>query len=99
MSPPDELIVTCSCSSLHHSVRFTFWPYDDSDDTKGFEAYVEVSLDYDPSWWRRLKVAVQYLFGRTCRYGKASEIVVKEQDLPKLRSWLERAEHEAKRWT
>jgi hypothetical protein len=91
--PPDELILTCSCSRLDHSVRFTFFPWGPHDkDT--FEAYVDVCLDYERSWWGRLVTAIRYLFKRTCGYGGASEILIKAHDLPKLRAWMEKAERD-----
>ena len=91
--PPDELILTCSCSRLDHAVQFTFFPTGPGDhDT--FEAYVNVCLHYEDSWWGRLKVALRYLFRRTCGYGEVSEVIIKSHDLPKLRAWVDRAERD-----
>src|SRR5271166_4282972 len=94
MSKREVLIVNCSCSHLHHMVRFTFWPWGPND--KGpFEAYIEVSLDRMQSVWGRIKTAVRFVFGRTCGYGDVAEIILNDEDLPKLREWLERAESDA----
>lgn len=89
----DVLTVHCGCSNLHHAVRFTFHNMSPHDRGQ-FEAYVDVSLDYEIAWWRRLRVALRYLFRRVCLYGDASEIVIRDQDLPKIRAWVERAERE-----
>jgi hypothetical protein len=94
MTTPDELIVTCSCSHLHHAVRFSFRPVEPND-PESFEALVDVSLDYEKSWWGRLKTAIRYLRRDTCGYGDVSEILIGDQDLPKIRSWVERAERDA----
>lgn len=91
----DTLTVHCGCSNLHHAVRFTFHP-SLPHDSGPFEAYVDVSLDYEIAWWRRLRVALRYLFRRVCGYGDAAEIVIREQDLPKIRAWVERADREAR---
>ena len=92
--PPDTLIITCSCSRLDHAVRFTFYPMGPTD-KEGFEAYVDVSLDHERTWWGRLRTAFRYLFRRTCGYGDVSEILLHDHDLPKLRAWLDRAERDA----
>ena len=90
----EELVVNCSCSHLHHMVRFSFFPYGPHD--KGpFEAYVEVSLDRNQSLWGRIKTAWRFVFGSVCGYGDVAEIILHDDDLPKLREWLERAESEA----
>jgi hypothetical protein len=91
----DDLTLPCSCSYLHHAVRFTFHPWGPHDKAGEFEAYVEVSLDFEHSLWRRLRVALRYFFRRTCGYGDVSEILIRDQDLPKLRAWVERASHDA----
>lgn len=78
----EELTVHCSCSHLHHTVRFS-WHDDD------VEGYVEVSLDYETSWWRRLRVAWRYLWRDTCAYGNVAEIIIKPKDLAKIRDWAD----------
>src|ERR1700722_4470854 len=90
----DELIITCSCSSLDHSVRFTFWPWDRNDEANGMEAYIDVCLNYERSWWGRIKTAFRYLFQLTCGFGQVAEIIVKDEDLAKVKAWVERAEQE-----
>lgn len=91
----DDLVLICSCSHLHHAVRFTFSPYCPGEESWGFEAYVDVSLMYEQSWWGRLKTAIRYLRCRTCGYEDVSEITLRDDDLPKLRAWVDRAIAEA----
>jgi hypothetical protein len=95
---PDELVIVCSCSYLHHAVCFTFHPTGPRDQ-ETFEAYVQVSLDYEQSWWGRLRTAMRYLLRRTCGYGVVSEIIVSAHDLPKIRAWVERAQRDAEKRT
>ena len=78
----DELILTCSCSHLHHTVRFS-WNVADA------AAYVEVSLCYEASWWTRLKVAWRYLWRDVCGYGDVAEVIVKAKDLETIRAWAD----------
>lgn len=82
--PSSDLILGCSCSQLSHSVRFSV--FDDG------EAYIHVALDYERSFWGRLKVAWRYLFRSVCAYNDASEVMLYPADYPKLRSWLDKAE-------
>lgn len=86
MRTEDELVLRCACSSADHVVCFSFWP-DDTDQ----EAYIDVRLDVEHSWWKRLVTAMRYLlFGRTCRYGSAAECILKQSDIPKLQAWVGR---------
>jgi hypothetical protein len=88
-----DVILQCSCSYLGHSVRFSFWPRNKN--WEPFEAFVDVMLTSEPSFWKRLRTAWRYLTQNTCAYGTCSECDVRNQDLPKLRAWLELAEAEA----
>ena len=85
----DDLILSCSCSALDHVVRFGRMV---DGDTGHSDIYVDVSLARERSFWRRLKTALRYLFGDTCRYVCSTEVIVEPRNLPKLRAWLERAE-------
>lgn len=89
----DELMVVCSCSTLSHAVRFAFWTDEHQDD---FEAYVDVCL-IRTTLWNRIKIAWSYLLNRTCGFGEVSEIVLRKEDLGKLRAWLDRADELVKR--
>jgi hypothetical protein len=95
MSPVD-VIVACSCSHLGHAVRFTYFPLRPGD-PEAFEAYVDVTLDHELSFWRRLKVAWRDLTKRVCGYGDCAEVILRPEDLPKIRSWLDLAERDAAR--
>ena len=82
---PDDLILVCSCTSLDHSIRF-------SKDRDSLEWYVDVMLSPERSFWKRLKSALAYLFnGRTCRYGCSSEVLLKGDDIPRLKAWIAQA--------
>ena len=86
MEEQDDLVLVCSCSALDHVVRFGRIIDEGHSDT-----YVHVSLARERSFWRRLKTVFRYLFGDTCRYVCAAEVTIEPDDLPKLKSWVERA--------
>lgn len=75
-----DLIVRCTCSNLHHSVAFVRDDYGRS---------VLVSLDYERSFWMRLKVAWRYLWSDVCNYGDAAEVVIRDEDLPRIKAWCD----------
>ena|SRR5271154_3358484 len=90
----ESLIIGCACSHLRHSIRFSYFPAGPHDHGE-FEAYVDVLLDYEPTIWGRLKIAWRYLRRKTCGYGDVAECILRQQDLPKIRAWIERAEKDA----
>jgi len=77
------LIITCSCSHLDHSVRFTHWPGEDG------LGVIDVVLDSQESFWRRLSAAWRYLFNRTCAYGACAEITITPGDAAEIRAWAD----------
>jgi hypothetical protein len=94
----DDFYLPCSCSHLHHMVSFTFHPYRQPlGEPEEFEAYVQVSLDYERTLWGRIKSALRYVCKKTCGYGDVSEIVVRDQDLSGLKRWVLRAMVEAEK--
>ncbi len=91
MSAPcdnDELLFTCSCSELDHAARF--WRMVD---VEGYsDCYLDVII-HRLSWWRRLRLCWKLLWRETpCAYGSVADMVLKEEDLPRIRAWAERAE-------
>jgi hypothetical protein len=60
-TPMTNEFFVCACSSDEHTLRFVYDP-----DTNDMWA----SVYLDPKrWYRRLWVALRYVFGYQCRYG------------------------------
>lgn len=75
----------CECGSLEHQV--IFW-YDD--EPEGFDSlYMEVHL-VRWGFWRRVKVAIKYIFGYRSRYGEFDSIIIDPADCDRLTSIIER---------
>lgn len=87
------LICVCSCSSLDHSVRFSYWPKSkyDMPETKPLVT-LDMILNQERSFWKRVVTAFRYLFTGVCRYGTVAEIILEPKDFPKIREWLDIAE-------
>lgn len=57
--------IDCQCQSPDHVIRFTLDDYANEEP----ELYVEVQLHQWHSFWKRLVLAVKYLFGKSARFG------------------------------
>lgn len=76
----DRKIFICKCHSLEHQV--TFW-YDEEDK----ELYLEVHLT-NKRFFSRVKSAFKYIFGYKSRFGDWDEFLFKDEDLVKLKEYL-----------
>lgn len=68
----------CQCHSDEHH----FWITYDPDEN---ELSLEVHLSTYRSFFKRLVVAVKYLFGYTCRYGHWDSCLIRHQDIKRLK--------------
>ena len=74
----------CECHTPEHSIRFTYDP-DDGD------LYMSVFL-WKWSFWKRVWIAVKYIFGYTSRYGDFdSGPSFEKNDLSRLITLLKRS--------
>lgn len=74
-----DVILRCECHDLDHRVEFS---WDDDDDT----GCVTVTL-VQQSFWRRLRVALRYLFKRESPSGW-TEVLFSARDAEELCNWL-----------
>lgn len=75
--------IECACSSTEHTLRFTFDPEDGT-------VYVHVFLESDYRWYKRLLVAVKYIFGYKCKYGHWDETLIVPEEAKRLSDMLMR---------
>jgi len=54
--------VECDCGSDEHTLRFTI----DADEDI---IYTSVFLNQWRPWWKRVWIAIKYIFGYKCKYG------------------------------
>lgn len=71
--------VECDCSCACHTLRFTWDP-----DPEYPEVYVSMFLGHF-GFFRRLWLAIKYLFGFKCSYGHFCEAVLIHSQLEKIR--------------
>lgn len=73
----EDTILICDCNSTEHQIVIRH-------DVEENEVYMQVYL-HKWSFWRRLIVAVKYLFGYHCRYGHWDTFTFKKEHAIKLR--------------
>ena len=74
-------IYICKCNSIEHQA--SFW-YDKEDN----EVSIEVHLTTHKSFLKRLWVGVKYAFGYKSKYGEWDTMILKNEDLNKLKKNL-----------
>lgn len=77
-----RLVLICECNSLEHQVAF--W-YDEEDNS----LYCEPHLTTQNNFFKRILVAIKYIFGYKANYGHWDSTMFKKGDLIKLREYLD----------
>lgn len=75
----------CVCGADEHTLRFKLDAYDPKD----VELYTSVFLNHYRSFFKRLWVAIKYLFGYKCRDGHWDCTMLKLEDADRLIKLLE----------
>lgn len=78
----EKIYLECACHSPEHTLLFTFAPEEK-------EIYTSVFLNQYRNIFKRIWIAIKYVFGYTCRYGHWDCFNMKDEDVPKLISLLE----------
>ena len=80
--------VKCQCDVSNHVVRFTYWPKTDKHDA---EMWIHCQLAPVNSFWKRLKLAFNYLFKREPKdyWGYWSEVLLDPQEMLELEQFME----------
>lgn len=71
-----ELFI-CQCNNTEHQLIFSYFP-DDHD------VFVSVHLTPELNIWKRIWIAIKYIFGYKCCYGHFDEFIFKKSDAGKL---------------
>jgi hypothetical protein len=78
----------CACYSPDHTFRFTIndVAIETSDD---IDLLLEVQLNEYPGFFKRIWVAIRYIFGYKCRYGHWDCAIVRSEDVERLEQVLQ----------
>jgi len=77
--------VECDCTSGEHTIRFVL----ESDEVYP-HIYVNMQLSHSRSFFKRLWLAVKYVFGYECKYGHWDETLLTADEVEKLRGLCDR---------
>jgi hypothetical protein len=69
--------LVCQCFSPEHTLQFM---YDEDDKT----LYSEIHLSQYRSFFKRVLVAIKYIFGYKCQYGHWDTFHMQPEDLSKI---------------
>lgn len=76
----------CSCESSEHTIMFELDQFDPED----VELSIFVFLNQYRGFFRRLLIAIKYLFGYKCRYGHWDSVILKSEDTDRLIKLLQK---------
>lgn len=74
----NELFI-CQCCNTEHQLIFSYF---ENDDDK--EVYVSVHLNPEYNIWKRMWIAIKYIFGYRSCYGHFDEFIFKKSDAERL---------------
>ena len=79
----NELFV-CDCSDVSHNIIFQIWEWPD----EPADLSVHVNLTLYPSFWKRIKLGIRYIFGYKSRFGQYDVFSIRENDIERLQKLL-----------
>jgi hypothetical protein len=80
--------VTCSCQSSQHIIKFCFIEnYAEENDV----CWVDIQMIQWRSFWKRIYVAIKYIFGYEEKYGHWDCTQLSRDEVEKLKKFLDRA--------
>lgn len=88
----NEFVLRCECGTTGHMAILTHDPDDTPPNTKlaafGDDWYLHVCLDERMPLWKRIKIALAYVWGR--RGHTFHEVVLKPEDIAAMRDFINR---------
>jgi len=73
----------CACGGDEHTLRFII----DKEDKR---LYTSVFLNDYQSIWKRVWIAIKYIFGYKCQYGHWDYWIMRYEDIPRMREMLDK---------
>ena len=73
----------CACHSDEHTLKFGYDPEDN-------ELYTSVFLNHYQNVFKRVWIALKYVFGYKCKYGHWDCFIMRAEDGERLKSLLDR---------
>jgi len=67
----------CQCMSVNHTVRFVY-------DPKHLELYMDVFLERNYPWWKRIVIALRYIFNYNDSRDIWADVIFKPEDADRM---------------
>ena len=83
-SPMQNQYFECCCNSDEHTLKFVYDPDDG-------EVYTSTFIRHWRPWWKRVWVAMKYVFGYTSKYGHFDCTIIRFDDLERLQELISAA--------
>lgn len=80
----DEIII-CKCGNDEHQILFHWF----EDEVLGGEVYMNVLINPEWNWGKRIKEGIKYILGHRSKYGMFDEFILDKKDIPKLEKIIE----------
>lgn len=77
-----KIYLACDCHSVEHITRFSYFEKEPN------EIYMETHITNYMRFWKRLWVAIKYVFGYRSRYGDFDCLIMSASSVVKLRNEL-----------
>jgi hypothetical protein len=93
MELPKEQIehFDCDCNSPEHTLRFMYMPpYKYQNGLEEGELYTEVYLQQYRNVFKRIWIALKYIFGYKCRYGHFDCTIIKKEDYQRFKRLIDK---------
>jgi len=81
----------CQCSCSEHVIRFMYMGAYGGDEPS---LYFDIFLGQHMGFFKRVWVAIKYIFGYKCKYGHFDNWLFKLEDAQRLRAMVDRYEKE-----
>ena len=78
----------CDCSSAEHVIRYSFDPDAKLNDPTDDYIYTTTFLNQYRSFWKRIWIAIKYIFGYKCKYGHFDCAMINKNEATSLRDFL-----------
>jgi len=92
----DEIeVFVCDCSDVSHNIIFQLWDFGKDGDlgrpaNTNCELTVHVPLNETNGFWKRVWLAIRYIFGYKSKYGHYDVMMIRYEDVPRMKAILDK---------
>ncbi len=80
-------VFVCECNDISHNIVLELFDWGD-----GVDFYINVYVLQYNGFFKRIWIGIKYIFGMKYLYGHYDTIMIKYEDVPRLRSLLDEYE-------